>query len=72
VQARTSGDTALTIVLESPDRSLRINRTLLTVRSTAASGVGIVLSAGAAVFLVVWWGRDIRRRRRDRRLGEAR
>ena len=71
VQARTSGDSALTIVLESPDRSLPINRTLLTVRSTAASGVGVVLSAGAALFLVVWWGRDIRRRRRNRRLSEA-
>jgi hypothetical protein len=71
VQARTSGDSALTIVLESPDRTLAINQTLLRVRSTAASGVGIVLSAGAAIFLVVWWGRDIRRRRRSRRAGEA-
>jgi HAMP domain-containing protein len=39
---------------------------LLTVRSTAASGVGVMISAGAALFLAVWWGRDIRRRRRAR------
>jgi hypothetical protein len=68
VKARTSGDTGLNIVVESPDGSLPIANTLLTVRSTAASGVGIVLSAGAALFLVVWWGRDFRRGRRARRL----
>ena len=68
VKARTSGDTGLDIVVESPDGSLPIANTLLTVRSTAASGVGIVLSAGAALFLVVWWGRDFRRGRRARRL----
>jgi hypothetical protein len=68
VKARTSGDTGLNIVVESPDGSLPIANTLLTVRSTAASGVGLVLSAGAALFLVVWWGRDFRRGRRARRL----
>jgi hypothetical protein len=68
VKARTSGDTGLNIVVESPDGSLRIADTLLTVRSTAASGVGLVLSVGAALFLVVWWGRDFRRGRRARRL----
>jgi hypothetical protein len=68
VKARTSGDTGLSIRVESPDGTLPITNTLLTVRSTAASGVGVVLSAGAALFLVVWWGRDIRRRRRAKRL----
>ena len=68
VKARTSGDTGLNIVVVSPDGTLPIANTLLTVRSTAASGVGIVLSAGAALFLVVWWGRDFRRGRRARRL----
>jgi len=68
VKARTSGDTGLNIVVVSPDGTLQIANTLLTVRSTAASGVGIVLSAGAALFLVVWWGRDFRRGRRARRL----
>ena len=68
VKARTSGDTGLNILVESPDGSLPIATTLLTVRSTAASGVGIVLSAGAALFLVVWWGRDFRRGQRARRL----
>jgi hypothetical protein len=64
VKARTSGDTGLNITVESPDGTLPITNTLLTVRSTAASGVGLLLSAGAALFLVVWWGRDIWRKRR--------
>jgi hypothetical protein len=67
VKARTSGDTGLNITVVSPDGTLPITHSLLTVRSTAASGVGVVLSAGAAAFLVVWWGRDIWRRRRTRR-----
>jgi hypothetical protein len=67
VEARTSGDSALRIRVESPDGSLPIRETLLTVRSTAVSGVGLFLSGGAALFLVVWWSRDIRRRRRARR-----
>jgi hypothetical protein len=68
VKARTSGDTGLDITVESPDGTLPITHALLTVRSTAASGVGVFLSAGAALFLVVWWGRDIWRRRKTRRL----
>jgi hypothetical protein len=68
VKARTSGDTGLSIRVESPDGTLPITNTLLTVRSTAASGVGLMLSAGAALFLVIWWGRDIWHKRRARRL----
>lgn len=68
VKTRTSGDTGLNITVESPDGTLPITNTLLTVRSTAASGVGVVASAGAALFLVVWWGRDIWQKRRARRV----
>jgi hypothetical protein len=71
VRARTSGAFPLRVTLQSPDGRLVIGRTHLTVRSTAASGVGLVLSLGAAVFLAVWWGRHALRGRRARRLVPA-
>ena len=37
-------------------------------QSTAVSGVGVVLSVGAALFLMVWWARHWRRTRRSRKL----
>jgi hypothetical protein len=36
------------------------------VRSTFVNMVGIVIGASALAFLAVWWGVDIRRRRRRR------
>jgi hypothetical protein len=68
VVARTSGVFPLRITLESPDGNLLIGRARLTVRSTAASRVSVVVSVGAAAFLVAWWGRHFVRGRRARRL----
>ena len=34
-----------------------------TIRSSAVSGVGIVLTVGAAGFLALWWGRHWHRNR---------
>jgi hypothetical protein len=42
----------------------------ITVRSTATSVVGIVLSLGAVLVLVVWWIRPSRKRRGLRRAHE--
>jgi len=39
----------------------------VSVRSTATSVVGIILSVGAVVVLAVWWVRTSRKRRRERR-----
>jgi len=64
VESRTSGAFPMRITLESPDGNLVIGRTRLTVRSTAASGVSLVVSLGAATFLAVWWGRHALRGRR--------
>jgi hypothetical protein len=36
------------------------------VRSTFVSTLGIVLMGSAVLFLAVWWGFDLRRRRRRR------
>lgn len=68
VEARTSGDFPLAITLRSPDGRLELASTQLTVRSTFLSGVGILLSVGAGLFLCGWWARHWRTARRDRRL----
>nr|MDQ6910817.1 DUF6049 family protein [Actinomycetota bacterium] len=57
VESRTSGAFPMRITLESPDGNLVIGRTRMTVRSTAASGVSLIVSLGAALFLAIWWGR---------------
>lgn len=71
VRARASGTFPLRVNLVSPDGSLTLGRSRLAVRSTAASGVGVALSAGAGLFLLVWWGRHQVRGRRNRRLVPA-
>lgn len=71
VRARTSGSFPLRVVLTSPDGALELGTSRFTVRSTAASGVGVVLSVGAMAFLLVWWGRHLVRGRRNRRLVPA-
>ena len=66
VRARTSGAFPVRVILESPEGDLVLGRSLFTVRSTAASGVGVALSVGAVGFLAVWWGGHvIQARRRD-------
>ena len=40
--------------------------TTIKVRSTFVSGVGVFLTVGAIVFLALWWGWDINRRRKRR------
>jgi len=71
VKARTSGSFPLRVSLRSPDGELELGTSRFTVRSTAASGVGVVLSVGAMAFLLVWWGRHLVRGRRNRRLVPA-
>ena len=66
VQARTSGAFPLRVTLESPDGRLVLSTSRFTVRSTAASGVGVILSIGAGWVLLVWWIRHGLRRRRGR------
>jgi hypothetical protein len=68
VQTRASGAFPLLVTLESPDGALVVSRSTLTVRSTAASGVGLLLSAAAGLFLLAWWGRHALHGRRARRL----
>ena len=71
VRTRGSGLFPVDVVLRSPAGGLQLSSGTLDIRSTAASVVGIVLSAGAVVVLAVWWFRTSRRRRAARRTEEA-
>lgn len=71
VRARTSGVFLVDIVMHSPSFDLELASGQMTVRSTATSVVGIVLSLGALAVLVVWWIRTSIRRRRRRREDES-
>ncbi|MBO0692158.1 MAG: hypothetical protein J2P58_04605, partial [Acidimicrobiaceae bacterium] len=68
VEARTSGVFTLNVSLYSPDGSLVFAANRDTVRSTAVSGVGVILILVAALGLGYWWFQDIRHGRRARRL----
>ncbi|HEV7865967.1 MAG TPA: DUF6049 family protein, partial [Acidimicrobiia bacterium] len=71
VESRSTGAFPLVITVTSPDGALLVNSSELTIRSTVVSGVGAILTTGAGIFLLVWWGNDLRRSRRRRR-GRAR
>jgi hypothetical protein len=66
VRTRSPGVIPVTVRVTSPDGGLLVDVSRVTVRSTAVSGLGYVLSIGAALFLVVWWFRHWRRTRRER------
>jgi Family of unknown function (DUF6049) len=67
VEARTQGNYPLTLHVTTVDGGLPVSSTRVNVRSTFVSGVGKFLTVGAVVFLALWWGLDIRRRRRRKR-----
>ncbi len=66
VQTRVTGDTPLRITVRTPDGRVLLGESRYRIRSTAVSGVGVILTVGAAAFLAVWWGRHWHRARRER------
>lgn len=66
VRSRLPGDTPLRVRVTTPDGAVLLSEGTYSVRSTAVSGVGLVLTVGAGLFLAVWWGRHILRSRRHR------
>jgi len=68
VRVRTSGAFTLDVTVTSPDGSIVLDTSTFDVRSTAISGVGLTLSIGAGLFLLLWWGRHWRSTRRSRHL----
>jgi hypothetical protein len=68
VETRTSGTFPVAVTLTTADAAhLPIQSTQLRVRSTFVSGVGVFLTVAAGLFLALWWGWDIRKRRRAKR-----
>lgn len=72
VRARASGDFPAQVTVTTPDGGLLLVDTTVRVRSTAVSGIGIVLSVAAGLFLALWWVRNLRSTRRRRRLIDSR
>lgn len=68
VETRASGAFPLDVTISSADGALPVATTEYTVRSTAVSGIGLALSIGAGLFLLVWWARHFRTARRARQL----
>ncbi len=56
----------LEVSVHSSDDRVELDRQVITVHSTAISGVGVGLSVMAVTFLLLWWGREWRRARRRR------
>ena len=68
VEARSSGVFPLDVSLWTPGGGIRLAKEQNTVRSTAVSGVGVILIIVAGLSLAFWWVRDLRHGRRARRL----
>ena len=68
VETRGSGTSPVVLTATTPG-GLTVGKTTIKVRSTFVSGVGVFLTVGAIVFLALWWGWDIHRRRKKRALG---
>jgi hypothetical protein len=64
VDARASGTFPVQVTWSSPDRGIDLQRARYTVRSSVVSGVGLILTIGAVLFLAVWWLAHWRRNRR--------
>jgi hypothetical protein len=72
VRTRTSGAFPFEVDVTSPDGALTLATTRYSVRSTAVSGVGLVLSIGAGLFLAVWWARHWRQSRNTKLVDSGR
>ena len=64
VEARASGTFPVLVTVSSPDGKLDLQRARYTVRSSAVSGVGLVLTISTVLFLAAWWLTHWRRSRR--------
>jgi hypothetical protein len=64
VETRSSGVFPLLVAVDGGNQTLKSVK--YTVRSTAVSGVAVVLIIVALLALVLWWGRDLRRGRRPK------
>jgi len=63
VEVRASGQFMMKADLLAPESDRVLASTRQRIRSTTFSGVGLMLSGGALLFLVIWWSRTLRRGR---------
>jgi hypothetical protein len=63
VHARAAGNFRLGLAIRTVVGNYRLASGALFIRSTAISGVAVGLTAGAAVFLLVWWTRSSLKKR---------
>ena len=66
VETLSSGDALVTVAITSPGGQLELHEGVVDIRSTAISGLGLVISVIAVGVLGGWWIRTIRRVRRNR------
>jgi hypothetical protein len=72
VEAKTNGTFQVTAFVLTPEGDALLGPpTAITVRSTALSGLGILVTIGAGLVLAVWWLQHLRSRRRGRGVAEA-
>ena len=65
VEAKTNGTFQVTAFLLTPEGDALLGPpTAITVRSTALSGLGILVTIGAGLVLAAWWLQHLRSRRR--------
>jgi len=67
VETVASGDARMQVSITSPDDRLNLATGALDIRSTAVSGLGLIVSVVAFAVLLTWWARTIARVRRQRR-----
>ena len=66
VETLASGDARITVTIVSPGGHLELGSGTIDIRSTAISGLGLVISLVALAVLAAWWIRTIVRVRRHR------
>jgi Family of unknown function (DUF6049) len=72
VEAKTNGTFQVTAYVLTPDGDALLGSpTSITVRSTALSGLGILVTIGAGLVLAAWWLQHFRRRRRGRSTADS-
>jgi Family of unknown function (DUF6049) len=72
VEAKTNGTFQVTAYLLTPEGDALLGSpTSITVRSTALSGLGILVTIGAGLVLAAWWLQHFRRRRQARSTAES-
>ena len=68
VETRSSGTSPVTMTVTAAGLTVPGTPVRITVKSSFVSGVGLFLTIGAIVFLALWWGWDIHRRRKKGRV----